>query len=211
MAVKGRALIAAMFVATLASAAMAVEEPAFKQVLREGDFELREYPALVAAEVTVAGDQKEAANKGFRLLAGYIFGGNKRRQNIAMTAPVAQQAASEKIAMTAPVAQTRNAAGSWVVRFTMPSAYSLQTLPVPDDSRVSLRNIAPARFAVLRFSGLAQSGDVETRSNELLALVKSHRLRAIGSVSLAQYNPPWTLWFMRRNEVMVEVATSAIP
>ena len=205
MAVKRWVLAASMAVATLASSAMAVEEPAFKQVLREGDFELRDYPALVAAEVTVAGDQKEAANKGFRLLAGYIFGGNKRQQKIAMTSPVAQQAASEKIAMTAPVAQTRNAAGSWVVRFTMPSAYSLQTLPVPDDARVILRNIAPARFAVLRFSGMAQSGDVETRSNELLARVKSHRLRASGPVSLAQYNPPWTLWFMRRNEVMVEI------
>ena len=205
MAVKRWVLAASMAVATLASSAMAVEEPAFKQVLREGDFELRDYPALVAAEVTVAGDQKEAANKGFRLLAGYIFGGNKRRQKIAMTAPVAQQAVSEKIAMTAPVAQTKNAAGSWVVRFTMPSSYSLQTLPVPDDARVSLRNIAPARFAVLRFSGMAHSGDVETRSSELLALVTSHRLRAIGSVTLAQYNPPWTLWFMRRNEVMVEV------
>ena len=206
MATKRWVWVAAMVVATLAGTAMAVEEPAFTQVLREGDFELRDYPALVAAEATVAGDQKEAANKGFRLLAGYIFGANKRRQKIAMTAPVAQQAASEKIAMTAPVAQSQTAAGTWVVRFIMPKAYSLQTLPVPDDARVSLRNIEPARFAVLRFSGLAQSGDVQTRSNELLVRVQSHRLRSIGPVTLAQYNPPWTLWFMRRNEVMVEVA-----
>ena len=184
---------------------MAVEEPAYKQVLGEGAFELRDYPALVAAEVTVAGDQKEAAGKGFRLLAGYIFGANKRRQSIAMTAPVAQQAASEKIAMTAPVAQTQGPTGTWMVRFTMPSAYSLQTLPVPDDSRVNLRNIPPARCAVLRFSGLAQPADVGDKSKELLALVKSHGLRAIGPVALAQYNPPWTLWFMRRNEVMIEV------
>ena len=205
MTVKRWILVLLMVVAGLASAAMAVEEPAFKKVLHEGDFELRDYPALVAAEVTVAGDQKEAASKGFRLLAAYIFGGNKRRQSIAMTAPVAQQAASQKIAMTAPVAQTQTTAGAWVVRFTMPSAYTLQTLPVPDDARVSLRNIDPARFAVLRFSGLAQPGDVEARSSELLALVKSHRLRTVGPVSLAQYNPPWTLWFMRRNEVMIEV------
>ena len=205
MALKRWVLIALLVVTTLAGSAMAVEEPAFKHVLRDGAFELRDYPALVAAEVTVTGDQKEAANKGFRLLAGYIFGANKRRQSIAMTAPVAQQAASEKIAMTAPVAQIQNAAGVWVIRFTMPSAYSLQTLPVPDDSRVRLRNIEPARFAVLRFSGLAQPGDVEEKSKELLALVKSHSLRAIGSVALAQYNPPWTLWFMRRNEVMIEV------
>lgn len=205
MAVKRWVLIALMVVAALPSVSMAVEEPAFRQVLREGDFEVRDYPALVVAEVTVAGDQKEAASKGFRLLAGYIFGGNKRRQSIAMTAPVAQQSASEKIAMTAPVAQTPGAAGTWVVRFTMPSNWSLQTLPVPDNSRVNLRNTEPARFAVLRFSGLARPADVEAKSGDLLALVKSHRLRAIGPVSLAQYNPPWTPWFMRRNEVMIEV------
>lgn len=205
MAAQRLMFAAAVVVATLASDVMAVEEPAFKLVLREGAFELRDYPALVVAEVTVTGDQKEAASKGFRLLAGYIFGGNKRRQSIAMTAPVAQQAASQKIAMTAPVAQTQTIAGAWVVRFTMPVAYTLEALPVPDDVRVNLRNIDPARFAVLQFSGLVQPGDVEARSKELLARVNSHQLRAIGPVSLAQYNPPWTLWFLRRNEVMVEV------
>ncbi|MEO7065462.1 MAG: heme-binding protein [Rhodanobacter sp.] len=194
-----------LVVATLGSAAMAVETPAYKEVLHEGDFEVRDYPALVVAEVTVTGDQKEASSKGFRLLAGYIFGGNQKRQSIAMTAPVAQQAVSEKIAMTAPVAQTQTATGTWVVRFTMPSTWSLQTLPVPNDSSVKLRNTEPTRFAVLRFSGVAQPKDMETKSSELLALVKSHNLSAIGPVSLAQYNPPWTLWFMRRNEVMVEV------
>lgn len=198
-------LVLLFVVAVLARPAMAVEEPAFQEVLREGDFELRNYPALVVAEVTVIGDQKDAASKGFRLLAGYIFGGNKRRQSIAMTTPVAQEPSGEKIAMTAPVAQTQNAGGAWVVRFTMPKAYSLRTLPVPNDPRVGLRQLQPARFAVLRFPGLAQPADVEARTSELLALVKSHRLRVIGAVSLAQYNPPWTLWFMRRNEVMIQI------
>lgn len=206
MAVKRWMLAGLMIGAAVGSAAMAVETPPYKQVLRDGDFELRDYPALVVAEVTVDGDQKEASSKGFRLLAGYIFGANKKRQSIAMTAPVTEQAVSQKIAMTAPVAQTQNTAGTWVVRFTMPSTWSLQTLPVPDDSRVKLRNTEPARLAVLRFSGLARPDDVETKSSELLALVKSHDLHAIGPVSLAQYNPPWTLWFMRRNEVMVAVA-----
>ena len=194
-----------LVVATLGSTAMAVETPAYNEVLHEGDFEVRDYPALVVAEVTVTGDQKEASSKGFRLLAGYIFGGNKKRQSIAMTAPVAQQAVSEKIAMTAPVAQTQTATGTWVVRFTMPSTWSLQTLPVPDDPRVNLRNTEPTRLAVLQFSGVAQPKDMETKSSELLALVKSHNLSAIGPISLAQYSPPWTLSFMRRNEVMVEV------
>lgn len=183
---------------------MAAEEPAFKTVLKDGDFEVRDYPALVVAEVTVMGAQKEAASKGFRLLAGYIFGGNKRRQSIAMTAPVAQEPTSEKIAMTAPVIQTQDA-GTWTVRFTMPSAYTLETLPEPNDPKVQLRRLPPERFAVLRFSGLAREADVEAKSAELVALTRTHQLRATGNVSLAQYNPPWTLWLMRRNEVMIPV------
>ena len=185
--------------------AMAVEEPPFQTILRDGDFEIRAYPALVVAEVTVTGDQKEAGNKGFRLLAAYIFGGNKRKQGIAMTAPVAQQPTSEKIAMTAPVTETRDA-GQWVVRFTMPSSYTLETLPEPNDSRVHLRVAAPARFAVVRFSGLARPDDVTAKTTELTAWIQRRRLRAEGPPSLAQYNPPWTLWFMRRNEVMIPIA-----
>lgn len=201
-----RAMLAGLLIfVALGSAAMAVETPPYNQLRRDGDFELRDYPALVVAEVTVEGGQKEAANKGFRLLAGYIFGGNTKRQSIAMTAPVAQEAVGEKIAMTAPVAQTPGAADTWVVRFTMPRAWSLQTLPVPDDPRVKLRRTEPARFAVLRFSGLAKPDDVQAKSSELLAWVESQGLHATGPVTLAQYNPPWTLWFMRRNEVMVEI------
>lgn len=199
-------LVGLLFVAVPAGLAMAVETPPYTTVVRDGDYEVRDYPALVVAEVTVEGEQKVAANKGFRLLAGYIFGANRKRQDIAMTAPVAQQAAGEKIAMTAPVAQAPGAAGAWVVRFTMPGQWSLQTLPVPDNPAVTLRNTAPARFAVLRFSGLAKPDDVRARSAELLAWAKARKLRAAGPVSLAQYNPPWTLPFLRRNEVMVEVA-----
>jgi hypothetical protein len=183
---------------------MAVEEPAFKTVLQEGAFEIRDYPSLVVAEVTVSGGQKEAASKGFRLLAGYIFGGNKRRQSIPMTAPVEQAPSSEKIAMTAPVTQIADA-GNWIVRFTMPRAYTLDTLPEPNDPKVQLKRLPPERVAVVRFSGLAGKGDVDAKTTELVALTKAHHLGAIGPVSLAQYNPPWTLWFMRRNEVMIPI------
>ena len=157
-------VLGAILGATLFGAdAMAVEEPAFKSVLHEGAFEIRDYPALVVAEVTVSGDQKEAASKGFRLLAGYIFGGNKRRQSIGMTAPVAQAPTSEKIAMTAPVTQTKSA-NAWAVRFTMPSTYSIETLPKPNDPRVHLRVVPPTRFAVLQFSGLARKDDVDAKT-----------------------------------------------
>lgn len=198
-----RIIIGVMLAVCLfAAPAMAVEEPAFQTVLKDGAFEIRDYPALVVAEVTVTGDQKEAASKGFRLLAGYIFGGNKRKQSIAMTAPVAQRPTSEKIAMTAPVTQTQTA-GEWAVRFTMPSAYSLETLPEPNDARIRLRMTPPSRFAVIRFSGLAQPSDVATKTAELLAWMQDRNLHDAGPATLAQYNPPWTLWFMRRNEVMI--------
>ena len=203
--IQKRIVLSAVLVFSLfGSPAMAVEEPDFKLVQQQGEFEVRDYPDLVVAEVTVNGDQKEAANEGFRLLAGYIFGGNTRRQSIAMTAPVAQEPTSEKIAMTAPVTQTKNA-GTWTVRFTMPAGYTLETLPKPNDPKVRLRRLPPERMAVLRFSGLARPGDVDAKSKELLTTIRARGLRAIGEVSLAQYNAPWTLWFMRRNEVMVPV------
>lgn len=184
--------------------AMAIEEPKYKVALQEGPYEIRDYQGTVVAEVTVTGDQYESGSKGFRLLAGYIFGGNTRKQSIAMTAPVAQERTSEKIAMTAPVTQTQTD-GAWVVRFTMPSSYSLDTLPEPIDPRVKLRAIPPTRFVVIRFSGLASTDNVAARTAELVAFAKAKNLRLIGPASLAQYNPPWTLWFMRRNEVMFQI------
>lgn len=206
MVVKHGLLTGLLIALLLGRTAMAVETPPYQVVLHKGAFELRDYPALVVAEVTVQGDQKDAARSGFRLLAGYIFGANTRRQRVAMTAPVTQQPASEKIAMTAPVEQTPQAPGTWVVRFIMPRQWSLHTLPVPDDPRVHLRETAPARFAVLRFSGRARPDAVRARADTLRGLLQAHGLDAAGPVSLAQYNPPWTPWFMRRNEVMVKVA-----
>jgi hypothetical protein len=183
--------------------AMATEEPVFKLVLQAEAFEVREYPALIAAEVSVGGDRSEAVNAGFRLLAGYIFGGNTRSQSIAMTAPVIQAPpAGEKIAMTAPVTQTGNA-DAWVIRFIMPSSYTLDTLPTPNDPKVQLKTLPPSRVAVVRFSGLAHEADIEQKTAELYDFIAANHLRAAGPPSLARYNPPWTLWFLRRNEIMI--------
>ncbi len=184
---------------------MATEEPAFTVVLGEDSFEVRDYPGLVAAEVSVSGTRDAAANAGFRLLAGYIFGGNTRRQSIAMTAPVVQERATgETIAMTAPVTQS-GGAGAWVVRFMMPGKYTLDTLPTPNDARVRLVPLPPARYAVVRFSGLARPAEVERRTTTLRAFIERRGLRALGPPSLARYNPPWTPWFMRRNEVWIPI------
>ena len=185
---------------------MATEEPAFTSSLKEGHFEVRNYPALIAAQVSVTGTRDEASTAGFKLLAGYIFGGNTRKQSISMTAPVVHaQAGSETIAMTAPVIQTGVAgqAGAWTVRFIMPSAYTLETLPTPHDPKVQLLPLPPARFAAVMFSGVAWEADVAERTSELNAYIAKHALKPAGAPALARYNPPWTPWFMRRNEVLI--------
>ncbi|OQW70386.1 MAG: heme-binding protein [Proteobacteria bacterium ST_bin13] len=190
----------------LGACVVATEEPSFTVSLSKGECEVRDYPALVVAEVSVAGDRKEAASKGFRLLAGYIFGGNTTKQKIAMTAPVVQApAGGEKIAMTAPVLQS-GGDGKWVVRFIMPRGSTLETLPEPNNPKVHLQAIEPARMAVVRFSGLAQQSAIAANTDTLLGFMKAQQLHAIGSPALAQFDPPWTLWFLRRNEVMIPIA-----
>lgn len=196
--------------------AMATEEPKYIVNLKEDNVELRDYPAMVAAEVRVTGDRSEASSQGFRLLAGYIFGGNTKKQSIAMTAPVVQAAGaktgsqsgseseSEKIAMTAPVLQTGQS-GSWTVRFLMPSSHTMETLPKPNDARVRLVPVPPARMAVVQFSGLAREDDIAAQTAVLNTFVTRRKLVALGTPALARYNPPWTPWFMRRNEIMVAV------
>ncbi len=196
-----------MFLISFAGgAAMAVEEPKFVLVKKEGPIELRDYPAVIAAEVTVGGTRSEASSAGFRLLAGYIFGANTRKQSIAMTAPVVQSSASnQKIAMTAPVV-INGTEGKWKVRFIMPSKYTLDTLPKPNDPNVLLFSVSPVRMAVIRFSGLAREAEVENNTKLLREFIAKAKLETVGDASLARYNPPWTPWFMRRNEIMIPVS-----
>lgn len=186
--------------------AMATPEPPFAAQMTDGDFSVRDYPALVVAEVSVEGDRSSAASQGFRLLAGYIFGGNTRKASIAMTAPVIQEPeSSAKIAMTAPVLQS-GGGKTWTVRFVMPEGSTLETLPKPNNARVRLLAQPRTRMAVVRFSGLVWPSTIAAKTTALEAFIRSHNLKVIGAASLAQYNPPWTLWFLRRNEVMIPVA-----
>lgn len=197
-----------LLLSTLTGIAMATEEPSYTSILQDAPFEIREYPSLIAAEVTVSGERSDAVSAGFRLLAGYIFGGNTRKQSIAMTAPVTQnEAPNEKIAMTAPVMQSPDPAG-WIIRFIMPASYTLETLPTPNDSKVRLVALPPKRVAVVRFSGLVDDNDVEQQTTLLRAFVARQKLTAVGTPSLARYDPPWTLWFLRRNEIMLEVTSA---
>jgi hypothetical protein len=186
---------------------MATEEPKFKLVEKSGDFELRLYDPVIVAETYVQGSLDEASNAGFRLIAGYIFGANKSRnsdssEKISMTAPVIVEDNSQKIAMTAPVIVEYNA-GKWRVQFVMPSAYTLGTLPVPNDTRVSLREIPAQKIAAIVFSGFAGETKIQEKTTTLLEWMKTKGLNPLATPKLARYNPPWTLPFLRRNEILV--------
>ena len=195
-------------IALAAMPAAATEEPRFETLRQAGDFELRLYAPMIVAETFVPGDLSQASGDGFRVIAGYIFGNNVSArgagaEKVAMTAPVTMEAASEKIAMTAPVTVEAGATEGYRMHFVMPSAYTLETLPRPRDDRVRLREIPAQRMAVVRFSGFAGEEKVRERTNELLDWLRTEGLKPAGPPQLARYDPPWTLPFLRRNEVMV--------
>jgi hypothetical protein len=176
------------------------ESPKFQVLLTEGDKEVRSYSAYIVAKTAM---NAGAQNESFRILAGYIFGGNVKKQKISMTAPVAEsKLESEKISMTAPVLMS--AAGE--MTFMMPSKYKLEDLPVPNDARVRLEEVAPKLWAVLRFSGLWSEERKAQKLEELKEWVQSLKdYEPTGSTAFAAYDPPWTLPFLRRNETMIEV------
>lgn len=182
------------------------EEPSFTVERKVGDVEIRRYGDRIAAETTIDADEEKARNEGFRRLAGYIFGGNTAKTKIAMTAPVAQQS-SEKIAMTAPVAAQRGAGGRWVIRFFMPSEYTMDTLPTPKDDRVRLVTVPGERVAVLRYSGAYDPTAVEAKTAELLTTLRDNGIQPAGEPMSWFYDPPWTVPFLRRNEAVVALAS----
>lgn len=213
-------------------AAMATEEPKFETVSRHGPFELRRYAPFIVAETFVEGDMDAASNAGFRAIADYIFGNNVSAgpapaEKIAMTVPVTLEpvqtpgkTTSQKIAMTVPVAleplptapsadtpaPAMQGANRWRVHFVMPSAYTLATLPKPNNPAVQLREVPAKTWAVLRYSGFNTEAGTQQRTEELLAWLAERNIRTIGSPQLARYNPPWSLPMLRRNEVMIETA-----
>lgn len=180
-----------------------VEEPSFKAVQTDGAFAVRDYGPMIVAETTMAGEAVKARSAGFTPLADYIFAKDRKGSQIAMTAPVTQ-AERQKIAMTAPVSQQANAAG-WTIAFTMPAGSTLATLPAPANPTVKLTEHTARRMAIVRFSGLASEARMAAKRIELLDRVAKAGLKPIGDPVFAFYDPPWTLPFFRRNEVMVEV------
>jgi hypothetical protein len=185
--------------------AMAIEEAKYEVVKKEDEFEIRDYATHILAETAVEGNMEDAGNKAFRLLFGYISGDNLSRQEVEMTAPVSQTPKGEEIEMTAPVGQQREGE-DWVISFMMPSSYTLETLPQPENPKVTLRQVPARRMAAVRYSGFwSEKGYLEHKL-ELEAWIQQQGLTTEGDPIWARYNSPFTLWFMRRNEVLIPVS-----
>lgn len=183
------------------------EQPPHEVIERlAGGVEIRRYGPRLAAETSLAADGGwEAQGQAFRILAGYIFGRNRQAAEIAMTAPVEVAGAGRKIEMTAPV-ETRMEGGQLVMRFFMPAGYTRATLPEPLDPRVRLLELPPADWAVLRFTGLGSPGAVADRQAQLRRALAGTAWQPAGEPVALFYDPPWTIPFLRRNEVAVPVS-----
>lgn len=186
------ALVGLAIIAAPAQAFIA-EEPPHSVVSEDGNFQIRDYEPMIIAEVEVNGNMASAGNSGFRPLANYIFGGNQARNGgnteIAMTAPVTQTR-SQEIAMTAPVTQSQSEPGLWRVAFVMPSEWTLDTLPAPEDANVTLREQPARRMAVIRFNGGARDARFSTKEAELRAYMNDQGLESVGEAIYARYDPP---------------------
>jgi len=197
---------------------MAIEEPKFEVVLTDGIFEIRNYAPYIVAETWVEGDMDEASSKGFRLIADYIFGNNQAvisasSEKITLTEPAKVVTQSAKIAMTAPVtiepqmnSMSMETSKQWLVKFIMPSQYTLTTIPKPKNSAVNLREVSSKQYAVLKYSGFNFQSRVQTKTQEVLDWAAKKNLQVIGQPQLSRYDPPWTLPLLRRNEIMIEIS-----
>ena len=181
----------ALLLTLLAPMANSIEEPKFELLLDIDGIEIRRYVPTIQAVTAMPG----YSSGGFRRLAGYIFGGNENEQSIAMTAPV----------------QETMSGSDGEMAFTLPSEYAIDDLPNPDSDAVELRPVPERLVAVIVFSGRASDKKAEEKWQELSAKLEANAIEVIGKPLLNQYNPPWTLPFLRRNEVMVEINEESLP
>jgi effector-binding domain-containing protein len=184
--------------------AMAVEETPYEVVKTDGSFEIRDYGSYILAQTFVEGDFEDAGSKAFKRLFRYISGDNRAQSKIAMTAPVSQST-GEKIEMTAPVGQEKSG-DQWVVSFMMPASYTMETLPVPDDSKVTLRQIPERRMVAVRYSGFWSEKNYKKNKLKLENWIQEEGLTVIGAPIWARYNAPFVPWFLRRNEILIPIS-----
>ena len=183
----------------------ATEEPTFTVQRTLDGIELREYAPYTVAEVLVAADANDAGNRAFPILAGYIFGKNKGERKMAMTAPVTQAAVPMKLEMTAPVTQTPTA-GGYLVQFVLPKGITTANAPEPLDARVILRDVPAKRVAVIRYSGFWSESNYNEHLAQLQKGLRAATIAWTGEPVLSRYDPPFTPWFLRRNEIWLDLA-----
>lgn len=182
-----------------------VEQAKYSVLKKTADYEIRNYPTHIVAETTIKGDYQNAMSEGFTIVAGYIFGGNVKKEGIAMTAPVVvEEKSSEKIAMTVPVTVSGKD-GERTLSFGMPASYTLDTLPTPNDPRVKIVEVPEKKLAVMRFSGYRTASRIGEMEKKLLESLARDGVEVIGAPLYAGYNAPGTPPWMTRNEVLVEI------
>ena len=182
-----------------------IEKSKYTVVEKQGKFEIRQYEPQIVAETIVDTSFGDASNVAFRRLFNYISGENRKKESIKMTAPVSQKSSSEKISMTAPVNQQKSE-DKYVVSFLMPGKYSMDTLPEPLDSSVKLREVPARKIAAVRYSGTWSRKRYESHKNSLEEFIRDRKLTKTGQEAIwARYDPPFQLWFLRRNEVLIPI------
>jgi hypothetical protein len=186
---------------------MATEEPEFTLISQENAIEVREYKPKIIARVEVEGGFDDASSKGFKLLADYIFGNNLlngESQKISMTAPVEMTPLAEDIVMTSTIMKSE-ANHKWQVNFVMPKEYTLDTLPRPNNELVKIIEIPKEKYAVIVFSGLVRDSSYTEKAQLLNDFIMTNNMTQLEAIKIARYNPPWTLPFFRRNELMAKI------
>ena len=189
---------------------MATEEAEYTVLLQENDFEVRDYKTHILAETLVEGKFGSAGNKAFGRLFKYITGNNTSRQNIEMTAPIVQAPDSEKIKMTSPVGQ-QQVNDNWAISFMMPASYTLETLPEPKDAKIVLRQVPARQMAALRYSGVWSEKNYARHKDSLDAWIQEKGFTVTGEAIWARYDPPFKPWFLRRNEILIPIASPERP
>ena len=186
--------------------AMAIEEPAYDVIRKFGDVEIRQYAPYVVAEVLVDAPADKAGNQAFPILAGYLFGNNKDATKLSMTAPVIQARTPGTVEPTA-LLPLRSEADSYLVQFVLPKGLSTQSAPVPKDERVRVRDVKTIQVAVIVYSGRWTTGNYEEHLAKLMATLAEKGIPWKGEPAYARYNPPFTPWFMRRNEIWLTLGS----
>jgi hypothetical protein len=175
------------------------------QVLeKDGKFEIRQYEDYWVVRTKIDGEYRRSSDEGFRLLFNYISGGNKQQQKIAMTGPVMQQEQGEKNAMTGPVIQKKRGT-SWIMEFVLPSKYNKIQPPEPLDPEVNVVKVSGYKAAAISYSGNLREEKYNAKIEELLNIIKLKGPQTIGEPFSAGYDPPWTIPFLKRNEVLIIV------